>query len=607
MASTAPSTPEYSNPHHVMRRAFTAPPRPRTSAGTDTSDKNIDSTGAETLFAHDSCRIVSFTTRTNPTRRHSSVIQAISDLQDAPVGTLPWASVTERPVAAGMLKIRIVSSPRLTVGLGPLRIHRLVGSVAFLHTGAAQTPLRPILPKSQCWCVDGESKFVMSVVHNNFYRIELPNTSPAEKQKVEEFKMVLAKLLRYEVTPCPFKRGFTVDLPEPPKTPPQKRPWKPRLQTEPSMPETHRLQGEELIDSVTKVQQIADISNKSNSILDPQSSRSVDGFALSSDVSSAKGSVIESGSEATDYVASTVKKLNATEYEDSDMFRTPTRPKSLKTGRTITAPPQLSLRTSPPSNTINNPLPIDVGNESSSLSSSMDSFHSFHSPISPLPRSPPYCDPASPSPNPEDDKLHLRRTRNRSRDSSELTVTAKFSEVWNTADFESTDMRASPDLPETPTLISDAASQSEDAWSEAITPSPLAELRNRRPARRRQTLSPLPSPANLHTPRSRLSGHHLTTAILQKTCSLLLGPPVQLVALMLNIASKIARGAYCGAAFGYADSRQRIPCSWDFSDVDDDSDGEGWEEDDFGVSLSNLTNSRSMRAKEMSSGSWEID
>lgn len=32
------------------------------------------------------------------------MIQAISDLQDAPIGTLPWTSVTERPVAAGMSK-----------------------------------------------------------------------------------------------------------------------------------------------------------------------------------------------------------------------------------------------------------------------------------------------------------------------------------------------------------------------------------------------------------------------------------------------------------------------------------------------------------------------
>lgn len=460
--------------------------------------------------------------------------------------------------------------------------------------------------------MDGESKFVMSVVHNNFYRIELPNTSSAEKQKVEEFKVVLAKLLQYEVTPCPFKRGFTVDLPEPPKIPSRKRPWTPRQRPQPSTSETHKVQAEEYddTDSVTQDQEIGDVSSSENNLadLEPQRLNSVEAHALSSsDMSSAEGSVVDSGGEATDYVASTVKKLNAAEYEDSDMFKTPIRPKTMKTGRTITAPPQLSLRTSPPSNaTTDNPLSTNKGNELSSLSSSMDSFHSFHSPISPLPPSPPCSNPASPTPNPENDNINLRRTRNHKRDLSELTVTA---ECRNTADFETDEnMRtSSPILPVTPTLISDAASQSEDTWSEAITPSPFTELRNRRPARRRQTLSPLPSPGNIHTPRSRLSGHHLTTAILQKTCSLLLGPPVQLVALMLNIASKIAHGAYCGAAFGYADSGQKIPCSWDFSDVDDDSDGEGWEEDDFGVSLNNLTNSRNVRAKEMSSGSWEID
>lgn len=104
MATTAPSTPENSKTHHVMRRAFTAPPKPRSYAMTDKPDKDVVTSGAETLFAHDACRIVSFTTRTSPTRRHSSVIQEISDPQDAPVGTLPWASVTERPVAAGMSK-----------------------------------------------------------------------------------------------------------------------------------------------------------------------------------------------------------------------------------------------------------------------------------------------------------------------------------------------------------------------------------------------------------------------------------------------------------------------------------------------------------------------
>ena len=99
-----------------------------------------------------------------------------------------------------------------------------------------------------------------------------------------------------------------------------------------------------------------------------------------------------------------------------------------------------------------------------------------------------------------------------------------------------------------------------------------------------------------------MSGHHLTTAILQRTCSLLLGPPVQLVALMLRIAAKIAKGAFRGSSYGFGEGGQKIPCSWDFSDSSDDNDEE---EDDYGVPLSRPASSN-QRAKD-AAGSWEID
>lgn len=86
---------------------------------------------------------------------------------------------------------------------------------------------------------------------------------------------------------------------------------------------------------------------------------------------------------------------------------------------------------------------------------------------------------------------------------------------------------------------------------------------------------------------------------------MLLGPPVQLVALMLNIAAKIANGVHRGASFGYGEAGQKIPCSWDFSDADEESD-DVWEEDDYGVSLGNLASSKAMKAKG-TGGSWEID
>lgn len=499
--------------------------------------------------------------------------------------------------------------------LGPLRIYRVLGSVAFLSAG---TLLRPILPKSQCWCVDGESKFVLRVATNMYYRIELPNTCQAENHKVEELKLVLTKVLRYELTPCPFKRGFTVELPEPPRTPVRLRPWQPRPRLRPvTLAGSSAAGGKEYDDSDIQEQESADNSSSENTvpIFEP---RNVAEYQLStSNVSSAEGSNIDHHSETLNDTISFAKTLDAVNYEEPDTFQTPIQPKPLRQGRNITAP-QLSLRTPPPSSNIaavQYPT-VDTRNSLPSGASSSDSFHSFHSPISPLPPSPPYSNPSSPFPNAEHDAMKLRRTRNFRHESSKAAGTEEGPVLWDISNVGGD--RSSPTFSKAPTLISDGAYQSEDSWPEAPTPSPSIQIRHRRQVPpSRQTPSPLPLPANLYSPGCHLSGHHLTTAILQKTCSLLLGPPIQLVALMLNIAAKIARGAYRGASFGYGESGQKIPCSWDFSDAEDgegegegdnDSDDDpGWEEDDFGVSLgANLTNSRNAGPQKVGSA-WEID
>lgn len=55
--------------------------------------------------------------------------------------------------------------------------------------------------------------------------------------QLEELKDVLDKVLLFEKTPCPFKRDFTVELPEAPTTPAKKRIWtpveRPKLETSP--------------------------------------------------------------------------------------------------------------------------------------------------------------------------------------------------------------------------------------------------------------------------------------------------------------------------------------------------------------------------------------
>ena len=89
-----------------------------------------------------------------------------------------------------------------------------------------------------------------------------------------------------------------------------------------------------------------------------------------------------------------------------------------------------------------------------------------------------------------------------------------------------------------------------------------------------------------------------------------MGPPAQLVALMLNIAAKIARGALRGSSFGYGSSGQKIPCSWDYSDAEEEGEGadddDEWDEDDYGISLRPIPSKERRRRSEME-GSWEID
>lgn len=472
---------------------------------------------------------------------------------------------------------------------------------AFLSSGST---LQPLLTKSQCWCVDGESKFVLRIRPNAYYRIELPRSSSEDKKKVDDFKNVLTRVLQYEATPCPFKRGFTIDLPQPPEKPIQKRPWRPK----PRLDNMPKKQAEVLEDfgefsRTDTFTQSPDAEDGDQVQLDIQAHGGTKkGFRVAhSDVSSTGSTEDEGGSDDTDDTGFSHKDVHEKVYEEPDDFKTPTRPKGLRTGRAITAPPQLTLRTSPPSNRVAKSLALPkLKREPSSLSSSVDSFHSFHSPISPLAPSPPF--PSSPRENYAG--INVPLIGNHKRDVSEITVTASSPELWDMSDAKSGDESAyhSPsDLPGTPPLVSDATSQDDDHSPEPTTPSPHTKLRRHGIRRRRRNQSPLPPSANLYSPyspRSHMSGHHMTTAILQKTCSLFLGPPLQLVALMMRIAAKIARGAFRGTSFGFGDGGQKIPCSWDFSDASDEAD-ENWEEDDYGVSLRKNLSSRDARASEL--------
>jgi hypothetical protein len=98
---------------------------------------------------------------------------------------------------------------------------------AFLKCGNV---VHAILKNSQCWCVDGVSKFVLRIRPLTYYRIEIPYETEDDQGLVADLKVALPTVLRYEVTPCPFKRAFTVELPNDVMAPRRKKAWRPKDQ-----------------------------------------------------------------------------------------------------------------------------------------------------------------------------------------------------------------------------------------------------------------------------------------------------------------------------------------------------------------------------------------
>ncbi|KAH6652093.1 inheritance of peroxisomes protein 1-domain-containing protein [Truncatella angustata] len=154
----------------------------------------------ETLYNHPSVKIIAFTT----SQRTSFAAPQFPD-EPAP-GSLPPSSQLER-----------------TIAVGPFRIYRAPGSVAFLNCGSA---LQPILPKSQCWSIDeANSHFVLQIRRPQYWRIEVPVSDPEDAHRALILREVLDSILLFEKTECPFQRSFTVQLPQRPQTPVKKKPW----------------------------------------------------------------------------------------------------------------------------------------------------------------------------------------------------------------------------------------------------------------------------------------------------------------------------------------------------------------------------------------------
>jgi hypothetical protein len=327
----------------------------------------------------------------------------------------------------------------------------------------------------------------------------------------------------------------------------------------------------------------------------------------------------DSYSDATDDTSMTPRNHHQATYQSMDFEadKEHQTPPLQHCSRSTTAPPLLSLVTSPPSkHRTSSPLRISTIPETESgFSSSVESFHSVQSWHSPLaPPSPPASGPSSPIgtyPYPHDNIVLPKRPGRHTRDASELTVTPetpRVGEVNSSGPSSTPRSRSFSPPPKTPTLVPSTSENTDDEQFEILTPPTVrSTIRHRATTSsnsRRRELSPLPAAVNLFSPPRRRSrrlqtARHLPTAIIQKTCEILLSPPSHLLSLMLGIASKIAAGEWRGVLTGQGES-----VHWDF---EDEYAGEAWTEDDYGISLPKAQQKKTKKSKDVPGGSWDVD
>jgi hypothetical protein len=465
------------------------------------------------LYYHPSAKIVHFSPRALAPIPSST---APSDF-DYPVDTietLPWRSPTER-----------------TVALGPLRLENLHGLTTFLKCGGV---VHAILKNSQCWCVDGESTFVLRVRPLTYYRIEIPNETEEDKGSVAELKSALPGILRYEVTPCPFKRGFTVEIPEESKIPKRKRAWRPKGIRE-SAPA-----------------RFADAPSAT--------------AAGESDCRSA-GEV--SDGDTADDSAFTLEGSNGApletipdDNEPSDGIYVPK-----ETGvqrRSVTETHGFhTLRARFESDKSNTVSPVG----DASFSSSVESFHSANPPSPLLPPSSSHSDSTAPTSVECTEQI-----------ASESRPCGSPAQSANVSDVAPSTIETLPELPngrdgsiatddssDDPTAMHTAApspSSPLDAKTPTTEPANVskntgrdisgisAEFRRRNKASRERDYSPMPPSSILCHPNPDPSEKHDSASIIQKTCTLVLVPPVQLLLVLIHIAARIVIGSALQSALG---------------------------------------------------------
>jgi len=491
---------------------------------------------------------------------------------------------------------------------GPLRIYRVTSSnVSFLNSGNL---LHTIFPRSQCWCVDGESIFVLRIRQDTYYRIELPYDSAEDKERVEQFKTVLGQVLQYERTPCPFTRGFKVELPERSKTPPPRKVVKKPTGKAKKWLFDKKWVPEDGPKPSTAVPEASDSGTTSSYEEDDTSSVNTDSSEVIPDAPAAT-------IEVTPLKPATQPTPAPSVSDRAKMFqglRSATVPTAMNSQRVISSTEPIPEEASDAAGgqeaqvggpTTKVPLERKESADAQSISTT-DSFYSLESSMDGTP-SPPYLDAETELTNlwaGEESFAQEELVRGRSqhrRQVSELTVKAPSEHRQEDAPVTPTynvplsgpTVQIHPSsAPSTPPLVSDSEDNGSlsPASFDVATPPDAIRMRRLTGASQKRAFSPMPHPQNLFRPPSHSTQKQFTTALIRKTAEIVLGPPSHLVNLMLRIAAKISDGIFGFKTYHVRQTNENIPGSWESSDEED------WaEEDDFGIPLRALDDSTTRR------------
>jgi hypothetical protein len=430
-----------------------------------------------------------------------------------------------------------------------LTIYRVSNTgVSFLSLGTGKF-LKHVLPRSQCWCVDEDSTFVLTGKDGAFYRLELQSTTPEDKSNVEEFKKILASLLRYEKTPCPFREGY-VELDEKPPTPSRKsfgplspaKKW--RLDGQ-WVPEDINLRAE--FEARLKARRTASASSNGPVLRRTSTTRD----------SPLRNAVFGKGEVQPDVTEQEPASAGASDIPAHPLKQHPITRLSADT-RSFTVPiPTKSSAISTEEETMTTPVlltsspPHQKDSDAASTSSSRDSFYSFDSD-----QEPPEMEHSTPH-----NTHHLSITSiSHTRSSS------------NTSSLEPETPRASTFLHTLPKIASTSSSLSSD-FSSAPDESKFLEPELEAPKTPATVVRPSHS-ARLY-PESEANSPIVSNEFIRRTCALLMAPPSHLVAIMWRVTEALMQGMPAGLS-------THVPGAWESevesSEFEDDERDEEWDD-----------------------------